>query len=74
MDRPRKCRSCDRDGASVLAVTVVHRRMSRLWRVVVCRDCWRAFEALLDGACYAVQDSLGVVPTAGANLPLSWLW
>jgi hypothetical protein len=41
-----------------MVITVSHKGTTRQWHVVVCRDCWRAWEALLDSATEAIQDML----------------
>lgn len=43
-----RCRACDRRGARDLDVTCRVGNASRVWRLQLCRDCWRAWEATLD--------------------------
>lgn len=38
------------------------RRKVRVWRIAVCRDCWRVFETMLDEAAMNVQQGLGDRP------------
>lgn len=57
----RVCRVCECYGARVLTVTVAARgKGAQQWRVEVCSDCWRAWEAMLDQAAFAVQPGLSV--------------
>lgn len=54
-----RCRSCDKVGEVYTPeIHVSYRRVQRVWRVRVCRDCWRAWETLLDGACLNMQPGL----------------
>lgn len=36
--------------------------VAREWRLIVCPDCWRAFEAMLDQGALAVQQGLVLGP------------
>jgi hypothetical protein len=44
-----RCRVCDRnERAKVIEVRASRVGEARVWNVMTCRDCWRAFEAMLD--------------------------
>lgn len=59
------CLVCDKGSAVFLDLVVTRKtKGSRLWRIRVCQDCWRAFEALLDQAAVGVQPGLSEVPDA----------
>jgi hypothetical protein len=59
VSRPeRPCRICGLGIRAEVTVTAHRRRNAREWRVEVCRDCWRVFEAMLDQGSYATQTSL----------------
>lgn len=59
------CRSCERRPAtSPITLTAHCRGRAREWRVQVCTDCWRAFEAVIEVAAIAVQAQLPFVGTA----------
>lgn len=60
-----RCRACEEHRGVELTVQVSRPRTGAMqWRVVVCRDCWRAWEAMLDAAAVGVQPGLSV-PQAG---------
>lgn len=73
MSRPKRgCRVCGEREALVRAfeLTVHSRGVSVRWHFTVCRDCWRAMEALLDSGSDGVQNQLGY------HYPErpSWVW
>jgi hypothetical protein len=56
-----------------MVIVVSHRHISRQWIVVVCRDCWRAWEALLESASEGIQQMLQQARVEdGQSSP--WLW
>lgn len=52
------CRVCEARPRHVITVTVERGPYRRMWSVGVCRDCWRAFEAMLDEGALGMQASL----------------
>jgi len=65
----QKCRSCQGNhGVQVHVEATNPRGATRVWTVIVCRDCWRAWEAMLDVA------SLGYQPTNDDHGQLSMVW
>lgn len=54
----QRCKVCNMPGARRMVVTVSHRGICRRWHLLVCRDCWRAWEATLDTGTEAIQDML----------------
>lgn len=68
-----RCKSCGGLGARRMVIVVSHRHISRQWIVVVCRDCWRAWEALLESASEGIQQMLQQARVEdGQSSP--WLW
>lgn len=60
------CRACEmRRPIGTFEVRVAFQHKVRAWRVSVCRDCWRAWEALLDQAAGSVQPSFQEVRRPG---------
>lgn len=68
----KECRACGETGARAITVNVSIAHERGIWRITVCRSCWRAFEALLDGAKVTYQPGLEISSMGGS--PLSWLW
>lgn len=52
------CQGCNERPGVAISVEAIRGNAHRVWLVRVCRDCWRAFEALLDGAMLARQPGL----------------
>jgi hypothetical protein len=74
MAERQNCRSCQSRNGQELLVDVTHRGMRRRWRVQVCRDCWRAWEAILEAAALDVQIGLAAARTVHSNGIATWLW
>lgn len=67
------CRMCQSWGAKRFLVSVTIEGKARQWRVVTCRDCWRAFEGTLDLAAASVQPDLPYT-SSGRPLREPFLW
>ena len=63
----RPCRACGGHGAQQIIVMASKRGLTREWHAVVCRACWRAWEAMLDAGSPYTQPALG-------NEALPWFW
>lgn len=72
--RDTRCRSCDGQGAEAVDIDVTHRRARLRWTVNVCRDCWRAWEALLDGAQVGAQLGLAASMPFPPDAKRPWFW
>jgi hypothetical protein len=68
----RRCRACDSAPARSVHIRVSVRHQVMEWRCVLCRDCWRAWEAMLDSASEATQPGLSVTVNGLAHP--GWLW
>jgi hypothetical protein len=61
-----KCRVCHKRAAlPPFSVIASYRRNAREWRITVCQDCWRAFEAMLDEAGAVLVSQLPIVGEKG---------
>lgn len=59
MARSRKpCRVCTESAGQTMQVSVSRAGAAHTWQLFVCRDCWRAFEAMLDQGAPAQQYDL----------------
>jgi hypothetical protein len=56
-----RCRVCDDRPGVVITLAANRRGRAREWRLRVCRDCWRVWEALLEegseGTQYGLSDA-----------------
>lgn len=56
--KQRDCLVCEGRAGREVNVTVSVNGQAHQWRLLVCRDCWRAFEAMLDHGAHAQQYAL----------------
>jgi len=65
LTRPvRPCRICGAGDRTPLKLLAQRPGRAREWRIEVCRDCWRVFEAMLDQGAAAVQQDLAVTASS----------
>lgn len=63
------CRICREKFGTGLTVTATRSHRSREWALIVCRDCWRVFEAMLDEGTLGYYQADLETPAALGRLP-----
>lgn len=68
----QSCHQCGAAPSRSFLLLVSRGDRSREWQIRVCQDCWRVFEAMLDGAMEHRQ--LGLVDAGSAARVATFLW
>jgi len=58
MSGQRACRACGQRRGERVTTWATHAKVTREWRLWICRDCWRCWETVMDESADGIQPQL----------------